>query len=62
MCFTRQLKCFAIAAQIAHHATMGGANRRLQLGLFEGTILDLYQEVMCFARCIAFAEVATGIH
>ncbi|MCY1383279.1 hypothetical protein D9M69_713880 [compost metagenome] len=62
VCFVRQLECFIIATKIAHHATMSGANRRPQLGLLEGSILDLLQEVMRFLRGIAFAQVATGIH
>ncbi|MCY1313179.1 hypothetical protein D3C80_1483090 [compost metagenome] len=37
----RQLECFVIATQIAHHTTMGGTNRRIQLGLLEGIILNL---------------------
>gem|GEM_PF-6877555 len=62
VCFVRELECFVIATKIAHHATMSGANRRPQLGLLEGSILDLLQEVMRFLRGIAFAQVTTGIH
>jgi len=41
---------------------MRSPNSRLQLGLLEGTILDLRQMPMSFSRGIAFAQVATGIH